>query len=965
MSDRNHSAPASASAITSEHSRFGTAQASAMRALNAGDLRTAELYMIEARAADPYNPMAHFQLGVMLKTLGRVDEAIGSFQVAECLSAGWPEALAHLDSLDAGPLRPTDTSSPQVSAAAQPVASPSPALAAAKPRAPKPRRRPATMPDVPPTTSLWDEEFYRENTPELASGDMGAWQHFLEIGASAGRDPHFLFSTSHYLRANPDVSTSGQNPLLHFLQTGRAEGRSFHWLFSVDAYRALYPDLAEYSDLLDHFLRYGLPENRQPHPLFRPIDYLRAYADVSGTKLPAFEHFLKYGDKEGRTPYPLFNPTYYRSEYKVPTGMGALEHYVRNNVFGNPHPLFHGSFYLKVNPELGPPRLNLLTHYVTTGAPANRAPHPLFDPFHYLTQTTDRDARRNPLLHYVETGASQALSPHPVFDPVFYRNQARKQGWAGAPLPEIGVRISILVPVFNTPPDFLQQCIESVRGQSYASWELCLVDDASTNHKTVEMLERYRGIDARIKVVRSPQNLHIARATNLVAEVATGEFLAFLDHDDTIAVDALAEVAQAVMARPDIDLLYTDEDKIDPSGLHCNAYYKPDWSPDHLMTVMYVLHFLVIRKSLFWSIGGLRHERSGAQDYDLALRASRRARHIHHIPKVLYHWRMIPGSASAEVDAKPYALLAARAAVEDAVAQDGLQATVEDGLLQGTFRVRYSLQAAPPVTLLVFTNNSDRDVPGRGRINMVSHFLRSIAETSTYRKYRIVVVDNQNTPTATKKLIKELGGRIVPFKPEKAFSYARKANFATLHVETEHVIYLNDDLEVISPGWIEALLELLQVPAIGGVGGRLLYPNDRVQHSGVVLGVHGGVGHAFWSLPRTEVGYMGYTHLVRNYSAVSGAVFATRLEVINAIGGFDEKLRVDFNDIDICLRMGAKGWRIAFTPHCELYHFEGSTQIRTTQAPDEIALFHKRWQDKLDFDPYYNPNLPRDRFSFA
>lgn len=965
MSDRNYAAPASALATMSEDTRFSMAQASAMHALHTGDLRTTELYMIEARAADPYNPMAHFQLGLVLKALGRVDEAIGSLQVAECLSAGWPEALTELESLGAEPLRPAGASSPEVPAAAPPIAPPSPAVAATEPRAPKSERRSATIPDAPPPTSLWDEKFYRETTPQLASTDMGAWQHFLEIGAPAGRDPHFLFSTGHYLSVSPDVVTSGQNPLLHFLETGRAEGRSFHWLFSVDAYRALHPDLAEYGDLLGHFLRYGLPENRQPHPLFRPIDYLRAHADVDGTKLPAFEHFLKYGDKDDRTPHPLFNSSYYRFEYKVPTGMGAFEHYVRRNVFGNPHPLFHGGAYLKANPELGPPRLNLLTHYVTSGAQANRVPHPLFDPFHYLTQTSDGEARRNPLLHYVQTGAAQALSPHPVFDPVFYRNQIHKQGWSGDPLPETGVRISILVPVFNTPPEVLQKCIESVRGQSYASWELCLVDDASTNHQTVAMLERYRGTDARIKIVRSPFNLHIARATNLVAEVATGEFLAFLDHDDAIAADALAEVAQAVMARPDIDLLYTDEDKIDPDGRHCEAYYKPDWSPDHLMSVMYVLHFLVIRKSLFWSIGGLRHERSGAQDYDLALRASRRARHIHHIPKVLYHWRMIPGSASAEADAKPYALLAARAAVEDAVAQDGLQATVEDGLLQGTFRVRYSLQAAPPVTLLVFTNNGDRDVPGRGRINMVSNFLRSIAETSTYRQYRIVVVDNQNTPAATKGLLRELGGRIVSFKPEKVFSYARKANFATRHVETEQVIYLNDDLEVISPGWIEALLEPLQVPAIGGVGGRLLYPNDRLQHSGVVLGVHGGVGHAFWSLPRAEVGYMGYTHLVRNYSAVSGAVFATRLEVMNAVGGFDEELRVDFNDIDICLRMGAKGWRTVFTPHCELYHFEGSTQVRTTQAPDEIALFHKRWQAKLDLDPYYNPNLPRDRFSFA
>lgn len=626
--------------------------------------------------------------------------------------------------------------------------------------------------------------------------------------------------------------------------------------------------------------------------------------------------------------------------------------------------MFDGTFYLQQCPELDAVRTSPLQHYLDTGAAQGRAPHALFDPAYYLTQTDDLAARRCPLLHYVASGAAAGLSPHPLFDPGYYQSQACSRSWTGAALPTMGPCISVLVPVYNTPPDVLEQCIESVRGQSYTSWELCLIDDASQHHATVAVLERYRGTDKRIKVVRSPRNLHISGATNLVAEQATGEFLAFLDHDDTIAADALAEVALAVTSRPDIDLLYTDEDKIDPAGQHLDSYYKPGWSPDHLLSVMYVLHFLVIRKSLFWKLGGLRPERSGAQDYDLALRASQQARHVHHIPRILYHWRMIPGSAAAAVDAKPYALNAARSAVQDAVEAAGMQATVDDGLLQGTFRVRYSLAANPPVTLLVFTNNSERDVPGRGRINMVRHFLQSIAEKSTYRNTRVIVVDNANTPTETCKLIKETGGKLVSFKPEQTFSYASKANFATRSVATEHVVYLNDDLEVISPGWIEALLELLQVPAIGGVGGRLLYPDDTVQHSGVVLGVHGGVGHAFWSLPGSQVGYAGYTHLIRNYSAVSGAVFATRKSVIEAVGGFDESLRIDYNDIDLCLRMARHGYRTAFTPYCELYHFEGSTQVRTTQAPDEIALFHGRWQALIDADPYYNPNLPRDRFSF-
>ena len=901
----------------------------------AGRLGPAEFHYLAARALMPTDVDLHVQLGHFYKVAGRLPEAMVSHRTALRLQPGLAEATAELALLSAPP--------PAVEQQLEPVSS-----------APDP---------VPPRPDvLFDEAFYREQASISANED--AWVHYCTVGADAGLDPHWLFSTGIYLQASPDVVASGDNPLVHFLRFGRAEGRPMHWLFSASLYVALNPEVA-LQDALDHLLGHGLAENRQPHPLFLPIAYLAQYPNVAAARMPAFEHFLKYGDREGLTPHPLFDPAFYHKRYGLPAGAPALRHYLCGGAKNWPNELFDGEFYLHDAPDLAGSGMSPLLHYLTHGVEEGRTPHPLFDPAYYLEQEQSPEARANPLLHYLAQGAARGVRPHRLFDPVWYRDHSARS-WDGRTLPRTGPRISVLVPVYNTPPDALRACIESVRQQYYADWDLCLVDDCSTDAQTVAVLESYRGLDGRIKITRSPYNLHIAGATNFVARQATGEFLAFLDHDDALAVHALAEIALAVMTDGRIDLLYTDEDKLDFDGQHVEPYCKPDWSKDHLYSVMYVLHLLVVRKALFWRLGGLRPERSGAQDYDLALRASQAARHVHHIPRILYHWRMVPGSAAAVVDAKPYALIAARKALEDALAAAGADAVVDDGLMPGTFRVRYSLAKQPEVTLLIIAGNGSRDVPGRGRINLVRNFVRSIAERTTYRNYRLVVVDdNGNSPPETRQLVQDVGGEILSYPAGPRFNYASKVNWATRAARTEQLIYLNDDMEVITPGWIEALLELSTQEQIGGVGARLLYPNDTVQHAGMVLGINDTTAHVFLTLPRDHIGYNGYTHLIRNYSAVTGAVFATRKDVMEAAGGLDEQLRIDFNDADLCLRIGRMGKRIVYTPFCELYHFEGSTAARTAQAPEEVKLFTERWANLIAYDPFYNPGSPRDRLSFV
>ena len=402
------------------------------------------------------------------------------------------------------------------------------------------------------------------------------------------------------------------------------------------------------------------------------------------------------------------------------------------------------------------------------------------------------------------------------------------------------ITFSIVVPVYNIAADLLEKCVSSVINQTYPTWEMILHDDGSTKDDTLRMLASLQGRDARIKVSLGAPNGGIAVATNAAIALSCGEFVALLDNDDELSPDALQEMAAAIAKAGDADLLYSDEDKIETDGRYSDHYFKPDWSPEHLESVMYLLHFLVVRRSVLLEIGGFRPAYSGAQDYDLALRASRVARRIVHVPKVLYHWRKIPGSASEIVDAKPDALVRAADALQDHLDHVRPGAMVESGLATGLFRVRDKVGPDYPVTLVIFTDNRSGDVPGRGRINLFDHFVASIFEKTRTRRcdLRILAVDNGNLTDGQVKSLRVRGGRVVSYKETgPRFNFARKANFAFSHVATDLFVLLNDDMEIITPDWVDALVELAQRPTTGLVGARLLFPDDSIQHCGVVLGI--------------------------------------------------------------------------------------------------------------------------------
>ena len=527
--------------------------------------------------------------------------------------------------------------------------------------------------------------------------------------------------------------------------------------------------------------------------------------------------------------------------------------------------------------------------------------------------------------------------------------------------------ISVIVPVYNVDPRWLGACIESVRAQTYPRWQLCLCNDGSTRADTVAMLRRYQGIDPRICIVHLAKNSGISAASNAAASIATGSYLLMLDNDDELTSDALHHVAAAIIADPSIDALYADEDKITPDGTYADHYYKPDWSPEHLESVMYTLHPVTVRTSVFLELGGFRAEYSGAQDYDLMLRVSRRSERIHHIPRLLYHWRMIPGSASAEVEAKPQALNAAqRALVDHVAAKYGPAAEVLPTKVTGYYRVRHRLVTAPEVTLVITTNNASIDLPERGKIRMVDHFVKSIKQVTDYPAFRILVVDNGNSSDDQIKFYQKEGVTLASYPgPVKPFNYAEKANFALRQVKTEHLVMLNDDMEAFEAEWLRSLVEFSRNSEVGGCGGKLLHADGTIQHAGVVLGVHGGPAHIYHNFPGDFVGYNGFTHTIRNYSVVTGACFATRLSVVSEVGGFNTAFAIDYNDIDLCLRMRQHGYRIVYTPFAQLYHFEGQTEKRHSRNPAETALFNAQWSKMLEQDPFYNVNLSRTRHDFS
>lgn len=518
--------------------------------------------------------------------------------------------------------------------------------------------------------------------------------------------------------------------------------------------------------------------------------------------------------------------------------------------------------------------------------------------------------------------------------------------------------LSVVMPVYNPAIAFLNKAIQSVVDQVYGNWELCIANDASTDPAVASTLKHWADQDTRIRVTTREENGNISLATNSAVELAGGEHLVFLDQDDVFTPDALGEVALYLADRPETDILYSDDDKIDTGRYRYSPQFKPDWSPELLLSYMYFSHLFVLRRTLFVEVGGDRVGFEGSQDYDLALRATERSNHVGHIPKVLYHWRASRDSTAASGGAKPESFAAGRKAIQDALDRRGIEATAFqlDWAVKaqcGIFSHRFP-DEGPSVAIIIPTKNNPE-------------FLRACIDSikkTTYRNYELVIVDNESDDPLTLDYLKSIPHRVLRIPSPDGFNFAAINNHAVEQIDTNYVLFLNDDTEVISPEWLSAMVGYLGMPGVGAVGARLLLPDGRIQHAGVVHGYYNRMaGPAFKLTPATDGGYLSYTKVTRDYSAVTAACMLTSKLLFTKLGGFDQQaFAVAYNDVDYCYRLVAAGHRVVYCAQAELVHHEGASR-GFDDNPREPAAFLQKYGNKVD--PYYNPNLSLEDERFA
>ncbi len=722
-------------------------------------------------------------------------------------------------------------------------------------------------------------------------------------------------------------------------------------LFDRTYYVSRYPDIAQAGvDPLVHYLETGWKEQRDPNPLFCTAYYVGRNPDVKESSCNPLLHYILSGNEELRDPSPVFQAGYYLSQLPGPPAKGytLLAHYLRYGTQGtaDPNPLFDGLYYLKNNPDVAASGMNPLYHYQLAGGSELRDPGPFFSTEYYIHKYPElQGGEITALEHYYRRGAASAGNE------LFFENTPK---------------ISILTPVYNVAASYLKNCVTSVLQQSYSNWELCLVDDGSSAAHIQPLLKEFAAADSRIKIKILSKNQGIAGATNEAASLATGEYFTFLDNDDELSLNALMEMARTIDIE-DADIYYSDEDIIDSDG-HCmSTHCKPDYSPDLLTSHNYITHLLVVRRSLFDRAGGLETAYDGAQDFDMVLRLTELTDKIVHIPKVLYHWRSIETSTAADPEAKGYAGEAGKKALEKALQRRKIDGKVLPGNKKFYYRVQRKISGEPLVSIII---------PFKDQPDYLRRCIDSLLNRTGYQNFEIIGVDNRSEQQETADLLQTLNvadSRIRFIRYEKPFNYSAINNFAVEQAGGEHIILMNNDIEVLNVDWLESLLEHSQRPEVGAVGAKLYYKNNTIQHAGVIVGIAGFAGHSHRHFPRRSPGYFNRLYCIQNVSAVTAALLMVKKNYFVEVGGLDEEnLGTALNDVDFCLKLREKGYLNVFTPYCEAYHYESvsrgyeDTPEKQERFQKEVLFFQQRWSKILaEGDPYYNPQLTLEREDFS
>ncbi len=681
-------------------------------------------------------------------------------------------------------------------------------------------------------------------------------------------------------------------------------------LFDEDYYLATIGSVSPYKDAIAHYVGTGWKMGLSPSPDFSTQYYLYYNNDVKRSEIEPLFHYIMFGEGEGRSPNPYFNP----------------------------------KSYLEKNPDLAAFNKTLLLHYIIYGRDEGR----------------DCTGQHNSKT----LGATTDL-----YQQWITKNENLEFRIIKSDLDSFTLRpkISIVVPVYNPDESFLIECIESVIAQSYENWELCLADDNSTKDYVCKMLTDYAAKDNRIKAVFREKNGHISAASNSALGIATGEWTALLDNDDRLHPHALYHVVKAINEKKETELIYSDEDKIDQQGYRTEPHFKSDWNLDLLHSQNYVCHLGVYKTDIVRSIGGFRLGVEGSQDYDLLLRYSREICHanIVHISRVLYHWRMVEGSTALTTAGKSYTTDAGIKALKDHFEALGQDVAVEQGMLANTYKVNWVMQGEPLVSLII---------PAHNGYEITKQAIDSILDKTIYRNFEILLVDNNSDDPTMLAYFDEIDQheQVTVLRYPYPFNFSAINNFAVQHAAGEVVGLINNDIEVITPEWLTEVISHTQRDDVGCVGAMLYYPDDTIQHAGVIVGLGGVAGHSHKHFLKDNTGYFYRLKLVQNFSAVTAACLWVRKEVYNEVGGLNEKdLTVAFNDVDFCLKVQAAGYRNVWTPYAELYHHE-SISRGAEDTPEKIARFEKEidymketWGTHLKRDPHYSQNLTLNTEDFA
>jgi glycosyltransferase involved in cell wall biosynthesis len=680
-------------------------------------------------------------------------------------------------------------------------------------------------------------------------------------------------------------------------------------LFDKTYYRAAYGKHRPYKTAFDHYVSVGASRFYDPSPFFSTSYYLQENEDIREAKVNPFFHYIAYGEKEGRCPNPYFNP----------------------------------EVYLRLNPDLVNWGKSLLAHYILFGQDEGR--------------------------HCCEYKASAVIASDNPYQQWISKNETipfrevmdNLESFALQPL------ISIVVPVYNPDKQLLIDCIESVINQSYSNWQLCLADDKSPLLHVREVLEAYQAKDKRVKTVFRPQNGHISAASNSALEVASGEWTALLDHDDLLHEHALYHVVKTVNENPDVALIYSDEDKIDEQGTRIDPHFKSDWNLDLLYSHNYVSHLGVYKTGIIKKIGGFRKGYEGSQDYDLLLRYSCEIdhQHIFHIPKVLYHWRMVEGSTALAPGEKSYTTHSGVKALQDYFKALNKAVSVEQGAGANMYKVNWHIAKEPLVSLIIPTYNG---------YDITKQAIDSILQKTTYSNYEILLVDNNSNDPIALEYFEELDQheKVTVLRYPYPFNYSAINNFAAKQAKGQIIGLVNNDVEVINPEWLTEMTSHAQRKNVGCVGAKLYFENDTIQHAGVICGLGGVAGHSHKHFPKDHPGYFYRLKLVQNLSAVTAACLLVRKDVFEQVNGLNEQdLSVAFNDVDFCLKVQAAGFRNLWTPYAELYHYE-SISRGAEDNPEKVARFNTEidymkttWNTDSKTDPCYSPNLTLAKEDFS